>query len=82
MHWIVTLFEGEGLLVKRANLVVSEPNLAAELLAVKRDYEPLVGLLEKAELLQYSIADADRELQSTNLGSDYGNIQEYPDKQI
>ena len=37
VHQIVTSFEGEGLLVKRLKLDVSEPSLAADLLAVKRD---------------------------------------------
>lgn len=79
---VVDSFEGDGLLVKRAKAAVAEPHLAADLLAVKRDYEQLVHLLEKCESPEYSITDAHRDLQALSFGKDAAGIKEYLEKRV
>lgn len=79
---IVTSFEGKGKLVSQVKSAVIEPTLAADLVAVKRDYQPLVKLLGKCESSNYSIADAHSDLNSLSLGLDSADVRRYLDKRI
>ena len=55
---ILNEFEGDGVLVKRANEAVNDAGIAASLLKIKRDYSQLPKIIQKIESPKFAIAEA------------------------
>lgn len=79
---IVNSFIGEGLLVSRVKAAAAEPNLATDLLTVRRDYASLVQVLQKCEATSYSIIAANQDLKDLSFGEDPCNVRQYLDGRI
>ena len=61
---------------------VSDSGLAGHLLAIKRDYECLIRLVEKSELQKCNIITAYQDFTSTDFAQDSWNIKQYVTKRL
>ena len=75
-------FTGEGLLVAKAKESLMDPNLTKNLLSIKRDYEPLIGLVENSEKTRYNMVSAYNDLMEVNFGVDSCNLKLYLNKRL
>jgi len=79
---IVNNFSGDGLLVSRAKEAVAHPALPAQLLAIKKEYECLIPLVEKSESQKYDIITAYNDLMSLDFAEDSCSIKQYIGKRL
>lgn len=77
---IVENYEGSGILVEKAKEAVNGEQLKSDLLAIKRDYEPLINLIEKMQDTSYTISQFWSDIQQLlvgGLGMDVCEIKPY-----
>lgn len=82
---IVKGFEGSGVIVTKAKEALQDQNLCTDLLAIQRDYAPLIELIEKIQSSHYSIDRAWTDIQALldeKLNQDICNIKPYLRKRL